>query len=125
MAGDFGTALTCIDGRIQRSVSDFLLTRFGVAHLDTISRAGIIKHLTASYDPATNAIVNDLDSSISAHGSGQIALVAHHDCAGNPIDDDLQRRQVSEAVDHFRRRYPTSEIIGLWVGEEWTVQVIA
>lgn len=120
----FATTLSCIDGRIQRPVGDFLRTRFGVAHIDTVTRAGIVKHLTPEYDPATEGIVNDLGASIRAHGSTQVALVAHHDCAGNPVDDDSQRSQLNEAVAFFRRRYPEMDVTGLWVGEKWTVEVV-
>lgn len=112
----FATALSCIDGRIQRPVNDFLIAEFGVSHLDTVTRAGIIKYLTASYDPATTAIVVDLDASIRAHSSKHLALVAHHDCAGNPVDDDIQLHQLEDGVAHFRRRYPELEVVGVWVG---------
>ena len=120
-AMSFASALSCIDGRIQRPVNDYLRSHFGAEYIDTVTRAGIIKHLTASYDSATSAIVNDLEASIRAHGSTQIALVAHHECAGNPEDDDTQMAQLSEAVEHFRRRYPDSDVIGLWLGEGWAI----
>jgi carbonic anhydrase len=120
----FGTTLSCIDGRIQRPVNDFLVTRFGVVNIDTITRAGIIKHLTSSYDPATNSIVDDLEASIDAHGSEHIALVAHAECAGNPVDDALQLTQLKNGVEHFIRRYPAHTVIGLWVGADWTIQVV-
>ncbi len=119
----FATVLTCIDGRIKAVERDFLLTRFGVAHLDTVTRAGIVKHLTSGYDPATNAIVDDLEASRRAHNSQQLALVAHTECAGNPVDDDMQRGQLAEAITHFGRRYPEMSIVGLWLGEDWTVEV--
>lgn len=124
MAAQFGTTLTCIDGRIQRPLVDFLTTRFGVAHIDKVTKAGMIKHLTPAYDPITNLIVDDLETSLKAHGSTQIALVAHHDCAGNPVDDEQQKAQLDEAVAHFRRRYPGYEVIGVWLGENWAVSVI-
>jgi predicted metal-dependent phosphotriesterase family hydrolase len=112
---EFATALSCIDGRIQRPVNDLLIAEFGVTYLDTVTRAGIIKYLTASYDPATTAIVADLDASVRAHSSRHLALVAHHDCAGNPVDDDVQLRQLEDAVSHFRRRYQELSVIGVWV----------
>lgn len=124
MPAQFATTLTCIDGRIQRPVSDFLTTRFGAAHIDKVTRAGMVKHLTASYDSATNLIIEDLETSVKGHGSTQIALVAHHDCAGNPITDEEQRSQLTEAVAHFRRRYPGHEVIGMWLGENWAIEVI-
>jgi hypothetical protein len=121
---NFGTVLSCVDGRIQRPVADFLVTRFGVPYLDTVTRPGMVKYLTSSYDPATNAIVADLDTSLGLHRSTQIALVAHHDCVGNPVDDDTQRSQLQNSVEHFTRRYPELTTIGLWVGEGWTVEVL-
>lgn len=123
MAALFGTTLTCIDGRIQRPVSDFLTTRFGVVHVDKVTRAGMIKHLTPNYDPATNLIIEDLETSLNGHQSRQIALVAHQDCAGNPVSDEAQQEQLREAVAHFRRRYPGYEVIGLWLGAGWAVEV--
>jgi hypothetical protein len=112
---EFATALSCIDGRIQRPVNDFLVVEFGVAYLDTVTRAGMVKYLTSSYDPATSAIVVDLDSSIRAHSVKNLALVAHRDCAGNPVDDETQLRQLDDAVAHFKRRYPELGVLGVWV----------
>lgn len=100
------------------------MTRFGVPNIDTVTRKGIVKHLTSSYDPATNSVVDDLEASLDAHDSSQIALVAHTDCSGNPVDDDVQVSQLRNAVDHFGRRYPALEIVGLWVGPGWTIEVI-
>jgi hypothetical protein len=123
MAALFGTTLTCIDGRIQRPLMDFLTTRFGVAHIDNLTKPGMIKHLTPAYDPVTTLIVEDLEISLKAHGSTQIAVVAHHDCAGNPVSDDQQKTQLGEAVAYFRRRYPGCDVIGVWLGENWAVEV--
>lgn len=120
---EFATALSCIDGRIQRPVNDFLLAKFEVTYLDTVTRAGMIKYLNSSYDPATAAIVVDLNSSIRAHSSKDLALVAHQDCAGNPIDDDTQLRQLDDGVDYFRRRYPELGVVGVWVDTGMNVEI--
>lgn len=112
---EFATALSCIDGRIQRPVIDFLLGEFDVTYVDTVTRAGMVKYLTSSYDPVTAGIVVDLDASIRAHSSKALALVAHSDCAGNPIDDESQLRQLDDGVAHFRRRYPELDVVGVWV----------
>lgn len=121
----FATALSCIDGRIQRPVSDFLLAEFEVAYLDTVTRAGMVKYLTSSYDPATAAIVVDLDSSIRAHSSQHLALVAHRECAGNPVDDETQLHQLDDSVAHFKRRYPELDVVGVWVDTGKTVELRA
>ncbi len=122
---EFATALTCIDGRIQRPVNEFLLAEFGVTYLDTVTRAGMIKYLTASYDPATTAIITDLDASIGAHSPRHLALVAHRDCVGNPVSDETQLRQLDDSVAHFRRRYPELDVVGVWVDTGRTVELRA
>ncbi|MEX0796197.1 MAG: carbonic anhydrase [Acidimicrobiia bacterium] len=122
---EFATALSCIDGRIQRPVNEFLLAEFGVTYLDTVTRAGMIKYLPSSYDPATTAIVVDLDSSIRAHSPKHLALVAHQDCAGNPVDDEIQLRQLEDGLAHFRRRYPELGVIGVWVDTAMNIELRA
>ena len=122
---EFATALSCIDGRIQRPVNDFLLAELGVTYLDTVTRAGMVKYLTSSYDPATTAIVVDLDSSIRAHSPKDLALVAHRDCKGNPVDDETQLRQLDDGVAHFRRRYPDLGVVGVWVDTGRTIELRA
>src|SRR5688572_14964347 len=117
----FATALSCIDGRIQRPVNDFLVEEFAVTYLDTVTRAGMIKYLTSSSDPTTASIIVDLDSSIRAHSPKHLALVAHRECAGNPVDDETQLRELDESVAHFRRLYPELEVVGVWVDTVRTV----
>lgn len=118
---DFGTVLTCMDGRIQRKVSDYLLTSFGVKNLDTIAAAGIIKHVAADTG-RTQTIFGDLDLSVSQHGSRDIAVVAHHDCAGNPTSDKDQKDQVGRAVTRITRRRPDAEVMGIWLDRNWTIE---
>lgn len=122
---EFATALSCIDGRFQRPVNDFLLGEFEVAYLDTVTRAGIVKYLTSSYDPATAGIIVDLEASIRAHSSKNLALVAHQECAGNPVDDEIQLRQLEDGVAHFRRRYPELSVVGVWVDTGMNIQLRA
>lgn len=120
---DFGTVLTCMDGRIQRKVSDYLVTSFGVKNLDTVTAAGIVRHLATDTD-RTGAILGDLDVSVDTHGSRDIAVVAHHDCAGNPTSDNEQKEQVGQATARLMRRHPDAEVIGLWLDRNWTVERI-
>lgn len=121
---DFGTVLTCMDGRIQRKVSDYLLTIFGVRNLDTITAAGMIRHIAAKDTDRTPVVLGDLDVSVARHGSQDIAVVAHHDCAGNPTSDKVQRDQIGEAMTRLGQRHPDAEIVGLWVDRNWTVERI-
>ncbi len=117
----FGTVLTCMDGRPQRKVTDYLTTSFGVRHLDLITTAGTIRHL-AEETAETPTLLRNLALSTSQHGSQHIAVVAHHDCAGNPVSDKTQKEQVRVAVTRVRELYPTAEVTGLWLNEHWIVE---
>lgn len=112
-----------MDGRIQRKVSDYLLASFGVRNLDTITAAGVVRHL-ADHTDRTETILSDVDVSVTKHGSEDIAVVAHHDCAGNPVPDGTQKDQIAQAVSRLMRRHPTADVIGLWLGRDWTVDRI-
>lgn len=112
-----------MDGRPLRKVADYLLTSFGVRYLDTVTTAGLVKHL-ADETPQTETLLENLAISIDRHGSRHVAVVAHHDCAGNPISDAAQKRQVTDAVTRLRRRHPDVEVVGLWLGEHWIVERI-
>ena len=117
----FGTVLTCMDGRPQRKVADYLTTSFGVRHLDTITTAGTVRHLAAETEQ-TPVLLENLRISIEKHGSKQVAVVAHHDCAGNPISDKAQKSEVRAAVARLLELYPRAEITGLWLNEQWIVE---
>ena len=119
----FGTVLVCMDGRIQRKVSDYLTASFGVRHLDTITTSGTVKHLAEDTDQ-TEILLANLDVSMAAHGSRHVAVVAHHDCAGNPVADKTQRQQVSTAVAWLSGKYPDADVIGLWLGDNWIIEKV-
>ena len=110
-----------MDGRPQRKVADYLTTSFGVRHLDTITTAGIIRHL-AEKTNQTMILLQNLQLSIDQHGSRHVAVVAHHDCAGNAVSDKMQKQQVREAIDRIQDLYPEVEVTGLWLAEHWIVE---
>ncbi len=124
MPQDFGTLLNCIDGRVQRTVAEYLLTLMGVRHLDTVTTAGMVKHLAGEPTTRTPVILEDLEVSLTRHGSRHLAVAAHHDCAGNQVADTEQQLQVVSAVSFFKDRHPDLEIHGIWVDHRWTVHRI-
>lgn len=112
-----------MDGRIQRKVSDYLSTALGVRHLDTITTAGLIRHVAAD-TAQTASLLDNVEASMKAHGSNKIAVVAHHDCAGNPVSDRVQKQEVATAMTRLAETYPAAEVIGLWLNEQWIVERI-
>ena len=110
-----------MDGRPQRKVADYLNTSFGVRNLDTITTAGLVRHLAEDTDQ-TGTILANLGISVDKHGSHQIAVVAHDDCIGNLVSDRIQKRQLAAAVARIEGLYPEAEVVGLWLNENWIVE---
>ena len=122
---NFATALNCIDGRVQLPVLEAVRAFFGVAYVDSITEAGIVKYLADEIESIqTKSALASIEISVSNHGSQAIAVAAHHNCAGNPLDDENQKVQLHQAVEFLRTQFPACEVIGLWVGNDWAVRCI-
>jgi carbonic anhydrase len=117
----YGTVLECMDGRAQRKVADYLATSFGVRNLDTITTAGAVRHL-AEETNQTGTLLDNLAISVGKHGSRQIAVVAHHDCLGNPVSDNTQKTQLGAAIARIRDLYPQADVTGLWLNPQWILE---
>jgi hypothetical protein len=114
-----------MDGRVQLPVIKFLQERFKVDHVDVITEAGPNLILSDGTNPvAIQSILDRLNISVRSHGSAGIAVVGHHDCAGNPSPQAQQTLQTRDAVELLKRRFTGVEIIGLWVDKEWKVHEI-
>jgi hypothetical protein len=125
MPTTFATVLNCMDGRVQRPVGEYLLRRFGVDCVDSITEAGLVRFLADAPDaPETISALEKVRISMGQHGSSQIAVVGHVDCAGNPVDDETHLDQVRRARAFLKSRFPACEVLGLWVDEAWTVREV-
>jgi len=118
----FCTVVNCMDGRIQLPVIAWMKERFGARWVDTVTEAGPVRILAGGRESAAAAsILGRVDVSVEKHGSRAVAIVAHHDCAGNPASEEEQRDQLRSAVAFLEKRYPGKEILGLWVDRTWSV----
>jgi carbonic anhydrase len=121
----FATAINCMDGRAQLPVIEFLKKKFGVDHVDVITEAGPIKALADDADKETLASIRRrILVSVDKHHSQAIAVVGHHDCAGNPVGEAEQRRQIVRSAAVVRSWAPAAEVLGLWVNEDWQVEEV-
>ena len=112
----FCTAINCMDGRVQLPVIPFLQTRFKADFVDCITEPGPVRIFAKTTDLiALNSIITRTDISVNHHGSGGIAICAHPDCAGNPVDDDIQKEQLKRSVIFLKEAYPNVTVIGLWI----------
>lgn len=104
-----------MDGRVQDSVNSYLKKRFSVDYIDVITEPGPVKILAdKSPVPLTDSIHDRIAISIHKHQSNGIAIVAHEDCAGNPLTKEQQCDQMKKAVIYLQECYKNTTIIPLW-----------
>lgn len=113
-SGRFGAVITCMDGRIQTRTIDQVMTRFGVRYVDNITATGAVQHLDGVVTSTGEGLLASLTVSIEAHGTNQVAVVAHAQCAGNPVPDARQKEQLRNARVVVSDRYPDLEVIALF-----------
>jgi len=123
--GTFATAINCIDGRVQRPVSDWMRIQYSIDFVDTITQPGPEKTLTQGPQAIIGAMRANVDVSVSAHESKLIAIAAHHGCAGNPVSDEEHQAQVRAACHVVAEWGLPVRVVGLWVNEWWQVELIA
>ncbi len=121
----FCTVINCIDGRIQLPVINFLQVRFNAEFVDTITEAGPNLILAEQKNRTQiQSILERVRISIDNHNSVGIAIVGHHDCAGNPATKEMQLNHLHHAVQLIQEHFKHTEVIRLWVDEHLAVQEI-
>ena len=122
---EFATVITCMDGRIQRPVIEYMKSTFGVTYVDAITEPGPNKILSENTDKnLVESIKRRVAISVEKHGSKVIAVVGHHDCAGNPADREIQLHHTLNAIDLVKKWSFGVHVLGLWVDESWQVHEV-
>ncbi|MCJ7515093.1 MAG: hypothetical protein MUO89_03860 [Dehalococcoidia bacterium] len=123
--GRFATAINCMDGRVQMPANEWIRKKFSVDYIDTITEPGPNKILAENKDSAAiNSIKQRVAISVNKHGSRCIAVLGHHDCAGNPVDKESQLAHIKSAVKTVNSWGFLVQTIGLWVDENWQVNEV-
>ena len=122
--GLFACAINCMDGRTQEPVTRYLKEKLGVDYVDEVTEPGPIKHLVEGTPAWVENIKCCCDISVIKHNAKAVAIIGHHDCAGNPQPKEVQLTQIRESVGKVRAWYPEIPIYGLWVDENWQVNEI-
>ena len=123
--GKFATAINCIDGRTQLPVIGYLEKRFGVDYVDMVTEPAPAMILAENKNNAQlGSIQHRLKISLEKHGSEYVAVIAHHDCAGNPVDKETQLAQIQKSIKTIRTWGFKGALLGLWVDENWLVHEI-
>ena len=124
----FCTVINCMDGRIQLPVIRYLQKRFNAEYVDSITEPGpnliLAENTNKTNKTLIEFILARLKISIEHHHSIGVAIVGHHDCAGNPAPKQDQIVHIKKAIEFLRHQYGDIEIIGLWVNENWEADEI-
>ena len=118
----FYTAINCMDGRIQEFVTNYIKKKYNVLFVDMITGAGPVKILSNKKIENLESIISCIDISLKQHKSKGIAIVAHYDCAGNPISDEEQKKLLKKSVAFLSDKYINISVCGLWVDKEQKVE---
>ena len=118
----FYTAINCMDGRIQEPITNYIKKKYNVLFVDMITGAGPVKILSNKKTENLESIISCIDISLKKHKSKGIAIVAHYDCAANPIADEEQKKILQKAVIFLENKYINVSVCGLWVDKDRKVE---
>jgi hypothetical protein len=115
----FATAINCMDGRVQLPVIEWLKRQYHADYVDMITEPGPERLLAEGNPAAIESIRKRLEISATRHHSNLVAIVGHHDCAGNPADKETKLEQILSAIKKVEAWNFGVRVIGLWVDESW------
>jgi hypothetical protein len=120
--GKFATSVSCIDGRIQFPLAAWIKKTHSVDFVDVISEPGVEKKIVENID--LELIKHKIEISISAHKSKLIVVSGHHDCAGNPVSEDVHISQIKKGVEVISSWSLDTQVIGVWVDASWNINSV-
>ncbi len=114
----FATAINCMDGRTQEPIIYWAKKTLEVDYVDAITEPGPDKILAEGSDTLVESIKNRVMISVNKHGSQNVIVVSHHDCAGNPVSKKEHLEQLKKSVDVISSWELGVKIIGVWIGKD-------
>lgn len=120
--GKFATSISCMDGRIQIPLNDWVRKNHSVDYVDTITEPGVEKKLTQNTD--VEQIKSKAEISIFKHKSDLIIVSGHHDCAGNPVSKEEHISQIKESIEIIKSWNFPVRVLGVWVNDQWEVDPV-
>jgi hypothetical protein len=121
----FVTAINCIDGRVQEPVTEYLKKIFHADFVDTITHPGTDKFFIEQNRNQIKELKEEVSVSVNAHKSHIVAISGHHECAANPVSREKHIEEIAKAVETILSwGLNLSEVIGLYVNENWEVEKV-
>lgn len=112
--GKFAACLNCIDGRVQLPVINWIMSNYNVDFVDMLTEPGMDGFLVDSQSNL-KPVIDKLTISLDVHDCKEIFIVAHEDCAANPVDYKTHTKNLRLAVDKIKQFAPDCDVIGIYV----------
>ena len=120
--GKFATSVSCMDGRIQIPLTNWIKENFSVDYVDTISEPGIDKLVADNTD--LESVKIKVGISINKHESELIVVSGHYDCAGNPVSNEQHITQIKKGIEVISSWNLGVKIVGVWVDDTWKINTV-
>lgn len=125
----FGTAINCIDGRTQEVVIDHMKQKYDIDGVDLVTFPGVDRVLSNNKEEEQRSeeiatlVRESVSISVEKHGSRVIAIVGHHDCAGNPGNREHHYIHIRSAMRKMSSwNFPT-QVVGFYVNDKREIEV--
>ena len=120
--GKFATSVSCMDGRIQMPLTNWIKENFSVDYVDTITEPGIDKQVADNTD--LESIKTKVGISINKHESELIVVSGHYDCAGNPVSNEEHITQIKKGIEVISSWNLGVKVVGVWVDDTWKINTV-
>ena len=120
--GKFATSVSCMDGRIQIPLTNWIKENFSVDYVDTITEPGIDKQVADNTD--LESIKTKVGISINKHESELIVVSGHYDCAGNPVSNEEHITQIKKGIEVISSWNLDVKVVGVWVDDTWKINTV-
>jgi hypothetical protein len=120
----FATAITCIDGRVQRPVTDWVKVHFNVDHVDLITEPGPDKVFSSGPPQLVDDMMRKVSFSVRHHFSEVVVLSGHETCAANGVSREEHIEQILDGVEKILEFRLKVRVLGIWVNEWGSVELV-
>ncbi len=121
---NFGTAINCIDGRVQGPVADWVKLHGHVRYVDMITEPGVDKELSQGKKEIVYALYEKIRITVEKHQSRIIVIAGHFDCAANPVSFKEHAEQIKKSANFVSSWKMGVRVVGLYINEWNSADVI-
>ncbi|MSP79416.1 MAG: hypothetical protein EXR67_07760 [Dehalococcoidia bacterium] len=115
----FGTAVTCVDGRVQQPVGEWVKNKYHVDYVDMVTEPGADMELSKVASGVIEATKKKVALSVNAHKSQVIIVAGHFQCAANPTTKEEHIAQIKRSAQLIASWDHPVPVVGLWINEHW------